>query len=103
MCASRRTERANEFPAHASAARLGHSQRIASKHYSQVTDEYFEQALKGRAEAARQPHTSGCNDLCPVTADNKKTPVMQGLTSPCDSLLELPVGDTGFEPVTSAV
>ena len=39
--ASRATELAGVFPGHVASAFLGHSERVAQKHYWQVTDEDF--------------------------------------------------------------
>lgn len=42
--ATRATELADQFPSHVATAWLGHSERIADKHYRQVTDDHFERA-----------------------------------------------------------
>jgi hypothetical protein len=34
------------FPGHVAAAWLGHSERIADRHFRQVTDQHFEQAVQ---------------------------------------------------------
>lgn len=49
--ATRATELADQFPSHVATAWLGHSERIADKHYRQVTDDHFEKA--SAADAAR--------------------------------------------------
>jgi hypothetical protein len=53
--ASRETELAQEHPLHVVCAWIGNSQQIAAKHYLQVTDDHFEQALKPGPEAAQNP------------------------------------------------
>lgn len=50
--ASRATELANEYPAHAAAAWLGHSVIVSSKHHWQVTDGDFEAAARGNVAAS---------------------------------------------------
>ncbi len=49
--ASRETELANEFPLHVVTAWLGNTERVASKHYLQVTDAHFEQAQRAKTGA----------------------------------------------------
>jgi integrase len=44
--ATRETELAAEYPIHVVCAWIGNTERIASKHYLQVTDDYFVQAAK---------------------------------------------------------
>ena len=51
--ASRETELANEFPLHVVTAWLGNTERVASKHYLQVTDDHFAQAQRVKTDAAR--------------------------------------------------
>ncbi len=41
--ASSETELANEYPLHVVTAWLGNTEKVASKHYLQVTDAHFEQ------------------------------------------------------------
>ena len=49
--ASRETELANEFPLHVVTAWLGNTERVASKHYLQVTDDHFAQAQRVKTDA----------------------------------------------------
>ena len=49
--ASRETELTNEYPLHVVTAWLGNTERIASKHYLQVTDAHFEQAQRAKNSA----------------------------------------------------
>ena len=44
--ASRATELAAEHPGHVAADWLGHSNKVADKHYRQVTDADFDRALR---------------------------------------------------------
>ena len=48
--ATRATELADEFPDHVAAAWLGHSTKIANKHYRQVTDSHFAKAVATGAD-----------------------------------------------------
>ena len=74
---SRQTELAERFPSHVVCDWLGNSEEIARKHYLQVTEEHFAQALeavKGPAQKAAQ-QTSGDYGRCLQTqigADNEQ-------------------------------
>lgn len=52
--ATRQTELEEEFPTHVVCAWLGNSERVASKHYLQVTDAHFDRAL-GRGDERAAP------------------------------------------------
>ncbi len=54
--ASRETELAEDYPMHVVCAWLGNSERIAARHYLQVTDEHFQRATEGGARK-RTPAT----------------------------------------------
>lgn len=54
--ASRATELAEMFPGHVAAAWLGHSEKVADRHYRQVTEEHFERA---KAESEKEPRAPG--------------------------------------------
>lgn len=51
--ASRATELADEFPGHVAAAWLGHSEKIAKRHYWQVTDDHFDTATGAESDAPK--------------------------------------------------
>jgi len=104
---SRATELAHEHPAHVAAAWMGHSTTVASKHYWRVIEEDSAQALEGGAGTLQNPvqHTLGQpgKAMHACTVPNEKTPEIPGST---DAYLCMPnggVGDTGLEPVTSAM
>lgn len=67
MGASRQTELEEEFPSHVVCAWMGNSERVARRHYLQVTDEHFAKAV----DAAR------CNfagrDALQSTANEKSS------------------------------
>ncbi|QDU56151.1 tyrosine-type recombinase/integrase [Aeoliella mucimassa] len=100
--ASRATELADKYPGHVAAAWLGHSQQIANKHYRQVTDDHFEQAVqveKRAAPCAAQSVDKQLQDVMAKIADSGNTEVSQllQLVNTCQ------VGDEGLEPPTSTV
>jgi len=69
MRASRETELAQRFPLHVVCSWLGNSTMIATKHYLQVTDDHFTQALQQGAESgAKSGALRGQNRVQPVEA-----------------------------------
>jgi integrase len=52
--ASRETELAEKYPIHVVCAWIGNTQRIATKHYLQVTDEHYRQATEGGQESGAE-------------------------------------------------
>jgi integrase len=91
--ASRATELAAEFQAHVAAEWMGHSTVVADKHYWRVTEQDFERALC--AAPALQQATE-----MDEKHDRSKKPLnvqISRIPNTCQ------VGDTGLEPVTSAV
>lgn len=98
--ATRETELAETYPMHVVCAWMGNSQPVAAKHYLQVTDEHFRQALQNpvqqTAEMGRTTPQPNHRDL----EQNAVCDVIRGISKSCkDKELE-PMGDTGFEPVT---
>ena len=101
--ATRATELADQFPAHVAADWLGHSTTIADKHYRQTTDEHFTAALTVLDGNLQIPMQSGA--VASTQGDVEKTEPV-AITEDYDRLrylTPLQVGDTGLEPVTSAV
>ena len=109
---SRATELAAEHPGHVAAAWLGHSTLIANKHYWQVTEADFERATgenvitddtEAAQNAAQSVHADGRKTLQEEKGKVEKRLEVQVAATPSDPLRHLEMGDTGFEPVTSAV
>jgi len=98
--ATRETELAEVYPMHVVCAWIGNSQNVAAKHYLQVTDEHYASAAQNPAQQAHAEGSLGSQEESPA---QKKPPVLPGVASDCDYLRHRQVGDTGFEPVTSAV
>ena len=98
--ATRETELAEVYPMHVVCAWIGNSQNVAAKHYLQVTDEHYVSAAQNPAQQAHAEGSLGSQEESPA---QKKPPVLPGVASDCDYLRHRQVGDTGFEPVTSAV
>ena len=98
--ATRATELARVFPGHVASAFLGHSERVAQKHYWQVTDEDFKKQAQIRAQQTRAEGRIGAQGL---TSPNEKGPTLPEDAPPCDLRQDSIVGDTRLELVTSAV
>jgi hypothetical protein len=112
---TRQTELEESFPSHVVCAWIGNSERVAKRHYLEVTDAHF-----ARASATVQTTEAATNDASRETthktthsmaemggigrkaesAENEKT-----LENACSPGFEgvCPMGGTGFEPVTSTV
>jgi len=81
--ASRETELANEFPLHVVTAWLGNSEKVASKHYLQVTDSHFEQAQRAKTGATtchNVPKPAPQNSAASRT-DSQETKKPSGVTT----------------------
>lgn len=63
---SRANELWTEYPDHVAAAWMGHTKRVAFKHYLQVTDEQFKRALRGESEPAQETKTDGKRETSPA-------------------------------------
>ncbi len=83
--ASRETELASRFPMHVVCAWIGNSQRIAAKHYLQVTDGDFDAAIQTARQTAHLTPKTAQNTAQygarPEHAPNEKTPENPGFLS----------------------
>uniref|UniRef100_A0A7C2NT85 Site-specific integrase n=1 Tax=Schlesneria paludicola TaxID=360056 RepID=A0A7C2NT85_9PLAN len=86
------TDLVHRFPAHVTAAWLGHTPEIAQQHYLQVLPAHFAEAAQKAAQSV-----SDSRGYDPTAGDrNAKTPANAGVRT-------VGMGGTGFEPVTSTV
>ena len=101
---TRETELAEEYPLHVVCAWIGNSQPVAIKHYLQVTDDHYEQAVtgtkSGNKTAVQNPvqsaHATGRND----SQANQERPIF---AEQCDQMRPSTNGGVrlrGFEPPT---
>ena len=95
MRASRATELVKDFPEHVVTAWMGHSKRIAQKHYLQVTEEDYKQAS---SNPTQQITVSPRRVSQPILSAHEKTLVLQGLAIIRETLQTREVGDEGLEP-----
>ena len=99
--ATRQTELCERWAEHVVCAWIGNSRPVARKHYLQVTDEHFEQAIKpeGESEAAQNAAQQDAEMPCIVShpiRESAKYDVKRDPATQC----EAKVGDAGFEPAT---
>ena len=98
MRASRATELVKDFPEHVVTAWMGHSKRIAQKHYLQVTEEDYKQASSNPTQNPTQQITvSPRRGSQPILSAHEKTLVLQGLAIIRETLQTREVGDEGLE------
>ena len=91
--ASRQTELEEQFPSHVVCQWMGNSQQVARKHYLQVTDEHYAEAVEGARSifVASTASHGAANEKCDASETAQSCKVSQ-----CTAKS---VGDTGPEPV----
>ena len=94
MRASRATELVKDFPEHVVTAWMGHSKRIAQKHYLQVTEEDYKQAS---SNPTQQITVSPRRVSQPILSAHEKNLVLQGLAIIRETMQTREVGDEGLE------
>jgi integrase len=111
--ASRETELVESYPLQVVTDWLGNTPKVAMRHYLMTTDEHFAAAVKGddpaaegltgeaAQNAAQQAHAGHRGESQPNNAAHKKTPVVLGLASSCDTTQLPGMAGAGFEPTTS--
>ncbi len=101
--ATRASELAERFPAHVAASWLGHSPKIALKHYLMTTENHFARA-SGEAESAAQKAAQQGREM-PKMACNRHRgkagkPPFRTISDVCTNLHKNLVGRAGVEPAT---
>lgn len=113
---TRETELAERWPEHVVCKWIGNSRMIARKHYLQLTDGHFEQAIQEQAPAADQGHekkaahnpaqyvaeSNGMEMEC-LIAQREKPLYLPSDSVSYGTIQNAGLGDTGLEPVTSGV
>ena len=94
---SRETELAQRFPMHVVCTWIGNSEPVAAKHYLQVTDEHYEQAVGEAVQnPVQQPQETGCK----ARQEKRETPVFAGNCGGLPFLATPQVAAVGVEPTT---
>lgn len=91
---TRETELAERYPMHVVCKWIGNSEPIAAKHYLQVTEEHYEQALLAGAEAVQNPVQQASGDPGKCLQPSGVSRDFQGLQE-CSSVQ---VAEAGLEP-----
>ena len=97
---TRQTELEETFPSHIVCAWIGNSQRVAEKHYLQVTDEHYAKAVQNPVQ---QPAVLPRTDPQAKTSDEEKTLILRDPAAFCDYLPPQQVGAPRFELGTSSL
>jgi integrase len=97
--ASRETDLGDRFPLQAVVAWIGNSERVAAKHYLQVTDQHFEAAVSADDKAVRfAVRAGGAGDH--TERDN---PALNRAEAHGGTLKDYQVTGVGLEPTTSGL
>jgi integrase len=75
---SRETELAGEYPIHVVCKWIGNTERIAAKHYLQVTEDHFARAAKSGTDALQNPVQQEAAPSCKKTQDIQEITEKQG-------------------------
>ena len=94
--ATRQTELADRFPLHVVCAWIGNSQPVAMKHYLQVTDEHFAEAVQNPVQPVRAAKRTEAHGK-PQNPDGARKNVISEHLDMCL------VGGRGLEPLTSSL
>ena len=98
--ATRETELVSKHPGHVAAKWLGHSPKIALKHYLMVTDDDFARASGAAQKMAQYLPEPGLPERERETADVQQRPDLPRDTEPYTNLHINLVGRAGVEPAT---
>lgn len=106
---SRETELTATFPEHVVCKWLGNSVSVARKHYLQVTDEHFAQAIKNDAKSdaltTQNPTQSVAAEVSSDSQETKKAQESRAILPPdtaqCESTLDGLAPPRGVEPLFS--
>jgi len=99
MRASRETELLAEFPVKDVCSWIGNSQAVAMEHYAMTTADSFQRAICGSTGGSIRANQEISED----DTQNEKPSETRVSEGSCDPVMSGPMGDTGFEPVTSTV
>lgn len=95
---TRQTELSESFPSHVVCKWMGNSEDVAAKHYLQITDEHFQQAVQNavqyRPDSPRMPPQS-------QLSNSAETPEKRESAGHCDSVHNSTLAEAGLEPARS--
>ncbi|MCZ6613018.1 MAG: hypothetical protein O6941_10320, partial [Planctomycetota bacterium] len=80
---TRETELADQFPAHVARAWIGNSVAVATKHYLQLTDDHFSQAVQNPVQCASAGKRSDAHGPKPTPKEPAENKVLRKDATPC--------------------
>ena len=89
---TRQTELEESWPTHVVCKWMGNSQRVAARHYLQVTEEHFEKAVRNPVQY------SACSGSTEPQAGFAKPLDLQGSAGQCDTPRGSKIAEAGLEP-----
>ena len=98
---TRETKLADEFPAHVACAWIGNSEVVANKHYLQVTDEHFAQAVRNAVQCSAAGGRAESREQEPAGAEPRSRGRERNKATPCQGRGSRSMGQGGLEPPTS--
>jgi hypothetical protein len=98
MRSSRETELAARFPLHVATAWMGNSEIVAAKHYLQVREEDFDEALKAVQKPVQQGAALSGMEMTFRSDDREKSPAIPADASPCFVMPCERLAAVGLEP-----
>ena len=100
--ASRETELAQSFPLHVVCAWIGNTERIAAKHYLQVTEDYFAlAATEGTSGAKSGSAAPSCTDSHEMSQAQSNLDLVPTGAEECESVQKGRIPPRGLEPRSS--
>ena len=100
---TRATELADRYPEHVATAWLGHCAKVAKVHYWQVTEDHFATASSADENPQHNPQQKAAELSRSESRDSDETSKNAGHCNSIPLAASNLMGDTGLEPVTSAV
>jgi integrase len=97
--ASRETELTQSFPSHVCAAWIGHSVKVAEKHYLGVREDDFQRAADATGEAAQYVQETARK----ASYRKPETTVFPEEYGPLHACMNVQVRPAGFEPATNGL
>ena len=94
----RKTELTQSFSLHVVCARIDNSTTVATKHYLQVTDEHFRDAITSPPCAAQHAHATGRAKSKAELSEIENLSVIPGFTADCNALQFGSMPPQGLEP-----
>jgi len=100
---TRETELTEQFPVHVVCKWIGNSQAVAAKHYLQVTDEHFTEAVQNPVQYPAVSARTGSQQEDTDAPEPCVCGTVREDTAPCASMEPVGMGPVGFEPTTNGL